>query len=187
MKKGLLLAGIAGILYIGFLHIKIIQHSKEVHSKDTEYLIVLGARVKGYVPSLALQARIEAAADYLRNNPKAIAIASGGQGPGENITEAIAIKEGLERLGVEGNRIILEDKSTSTYENISFSKKLIPKGLKKGLIVTNDFHVYRAKMIAKKYGLDLGGLPAETPRMAIVKSYAREYLAITKFYLTSVL
>lgn len=186
-KKGLLLLGTAGLIYAGFLHIKILQHIKETPPPDVDYIIILGARVKGDVPSLSLQARIEAAGEYLLNNPSTIAIASGGQGPGEDITEAVAIKDELVRLGVVPDRVILEDKSTSTYENIAFSKQLLPKGLKEGLVVTNDFHLYRAKMIAKRYGLELGGLPAETPRQAVVKSYAREYLALTKYYLTTVL
>ncbi|CEG27431.1 YdcF family protein [Bacillus sp. B-jedd] len=186
-KKGLLLLGMAGLIYTGFLHIKIMQHGKETPPPGADYLIILGARVKGMVPSLSLQARIDAAGKYLLDNPLTIAIASGGQGPGEDITEAAAIKDELVKLGIEGDRIILEDRSTSTYENISFSKELLPKGLKEGLVVTNDFHLYRAKMIAKRYGLELGGLPAETPRQAVVKSYAREYLALTKYYLTSVL
>ena len=186
-KKGLLLLGTVGLIYTGFLHMKILQHSKETPPPDADYIIILGARVKGEVPSLALQARIEAAGDYLLENPSTIAIASGGQGPGEDITEATAIKDGLVQLGIEADRIILEDKSTSTYENISFSKKLLPKGRKEGLVVTNDFHLYRAKMIARRYGLELGGLPADTPRQAVVKSYAREYLALTKYYLTTVL
>jgi uncharacterized SAM-binding protein YcdF (DUF218 family) len=135
---------------------------------------------------LALKARIEAAADYLHDNPQTVAIASGGQGKGENISEAVSIKSELIKRGIEEERIILEDKSTSTYENIAFSKKLIPENADKGLVVTNDFHVYRAKMIAGDYGLDAEGLPGETPAQALVKSYAREYLAITKYYLKKV-
>ncbi|MFH7375954.1 YdcF family protein, partial [Pseudomonas syringae pv. tagetis] len=84
---------------------------------------------------------------------------------------------------IDETRIILEDKSTSTVENIRFSQKLIPENLKKGLLVTNDFHIYRAKLIAKDEGLKTEGLPAKTPTVAIPKSYLREYLSITKYYL----
>ncbi|MBT2721284.1 YdcF family protein [Bacillus sp. ISL-46] len=72
---------------------------------------------------------------------------------------------------------------SNTYENINFSKKLIPEDAKIGLVVTNNFHLYRAVSIARDYGLQVQGLPAETPWIAVVKSYSREYLAITKFYL----
>ncbi|WP_316570056.1 YdcF family protein [Neobacillus sp. YIM B06451] len=187
IKKGLVFILVFGILYVVFLHAKIHQHAKDKPAPGADYVIILGARVKGETPSLALQARIDAAASYLLDNPETIAIASGGMGPGEDISEAEAIKRELVWHGISETRIIMEDQSTSTYENIKFSKALLPEGLRKGLVVTNTFHMYRAKMIASDNGLDLGGLPAKTPAQAVVKSYGREYLAITKYYLTSAL
>jgi uncharacterized SAM-binding protein YcdF (DUF218 family) len=183
MVIGVLTLGV--ILYFGFLHSKIRDHSNIEVPLHADYIIILGARVKGEIPSLALQYRIDAAANYMKKNKETLAIASGGQGPGEDITEAEAIKRGLLKHGVDGNRIILEDKSTDTVENITFSKKLIPDHLETGLIVSNDFHLYRAKSIAKDQGLSLQGIPAETPTIAIPKSYLREYLAITKYYLVT--
>ena len=151
------------LLYFSFLHSKIREHTSTEVPKHADYIIILGARVKGEVPSLALQYRIDAAASYLKKNRESIAIASGGQGPGEDITEAEAIKRGLLAHGISSDRILLEDKSTDTVENIRFSKRLIPQNLKTGLLVTNDFHLYRAKSIAKDQGLNLEGIPAETP------------------------
>jgi uncharacterized SAM-binding protein YcdF (DUF218 family) len=170
-------------IYFGILHLKIREHSLLVTPERVDYLIVLGARVKGTTPSLSLQYRIDAAAKYLKDNQTTIAIASGGKGDGEDISEAEAIKNGLIVQGIEEERIILEDKSTDTVENISFSMKLIPNHLKTGLVVSNDFHIYRAKLIAKDLGLQLAGLPADTPKIAIPKSYSREYLAITKYFI----
>jgi uncharacterized SAM-binding protein YcdF (DUF218 family) len=170
-------------IYFGYLHIKIREHSLLVAPKDVDYMIILGARVKGTTPSLALQYRIDAAAQYLKDNQNTIAIASGGKGDGEDISEAQAIKIGLVKQGVEEERIILESKSTDTVENITYSMKLIPENLTTGLIVSNDFHIYRAKLIAKDLGLKLAGLPADTPAIAIPKSYSREYLAITKYFI----
>jgi uncharacterized SAM-binding protein YcdF (DUF218 family) len=185
MVIGVLTLGV--ILYFGFLHSKIRDHSNIEVPLHADYIIILGARVKGEIPSLALQYRIDAAANYMKKNKETIAIASGGQGPGEDITEAEAIKKGLLVHGISSNRIILEDKSTDTVENIRFSKKLIPDLLETGLLVTNDYHLYRAKSIAKDQGLNLQGIPAETPTIAIPKSYLREYLAITKYYLVTFL
>lgn len=185
-KKAVFLLGLmilCGIIYFGFLHFKIRENIVNGATSQADYLIILGARVKGNVPSLALQYRIDTAAKYLKENPRTIAIASGGQGPGEDITEAEAIKKGLIKQKIESERIILEDKSTNTVENINFSKKLIPKSSDIGILVTNDFHIYRAKMIARDQGLDIEGLPARTPVVALIKSYSREYLAITKYYL----
>jgi uncharacterized SAM-binding protein YcdF (DUF218 family) len=186
LKKWILIASLfifIMTIYFGYLHLKIREHSLFRATDRAEYIIILGARVKGTTPSLSLQYRIDAAATYLNQNPQAIALASGGQGPGEEITEAEAIKKGLMNQGIDESRIIVENQSTSTIENIKFSKKLIPNDLEKGLLVSNDFHLFRAKMIAKDYGLKLEGLPARTPTVALVKSYTREFLAITKYFL----
>ncbi|WP_066064931.1 YdcF family protein [Neobacillus soli] len=171
-----------GLIYVGLLQFKISQFIKEA-PKNADYIIVLGARVKGTVPSLAFASRINAAADYLKKNKNTVVIASGGKGPGEDISEAESVKSELMKNGISENRIILEDQSTDTYENIDFSKKLIPQNAKLGLVVTNTFHLYRAISIARNQNLDVQGLPAKTPRSAVIKSYTREYLAITKFYL----
>ncbi|MDQ1146441.1 uncharacterized SAM-binding protein YcdF (DUF218 family) [Bacillus sp. SORGH_AS 510] len=174
---------VLGLIYVGVLQFKISQHIQTDVPKHVDYIIVLGARVKGTVPSLAFASRIKAAASYLKENENTIAIASGGKGPGEDITEAESIRRELIKLGISESRILLEDRSTDTYENIEYSKKLIPKNADSGLIVTNTFHIYRAVSIAKDQGLEVNGLPAKTPLQAVVKSYIREYLAITKFYL----
>ncbi|WP_108669084.1 YdcF family protein [Peribacillus acanthi] len=171
------------VFYFGILHCKIMEHAVVEADENTEFLIVLGARVNGTVPSLALQYRIDTAAEYILEHPSVMVIASGGQGSGEDISEAEAIKRGLIEQGVENHRIIKEDKSTNTVENIKFSKKLIPDGLEKGMIVTNDFHLFRSKMIAQDLDVKLNGLPAKTPLVAIPKSYSREYLAITKYFI----
>ncbi|XRG89662.1 YdcF family protein [Neobacillus sp. SAB-20_R2A] len=175
----------AGIIYAAFLQYKISLNYGVVPAKNADYLIVLGARVKGTEPSLTLASGIDAAAVYLKKNPSTIAIASGGQGPGEDISEAECIKRELQKLGINESRIVLEGKSTDTYENIRFSKKLIPTSAKDGVVVTNDFHLYRALSLAADANLKVQGLPAETPLIAVPKSYIREYLAITKYYLVT--
>jgi uncharacterized SAM-binding protein YcdF (DUF218 family) len=181
--KPMIIAVVCGLVYVGFLHYKITHHSGIDAPENADYMIVLGARVKGTVPSLALQFRIDHAAEYLKENKNTIAIASGGKGPGEDISEAESIKRELIAHGIEESRILLEDQSTDTYENIGYSMKLIPPKAKIGLVVTNDFHIYRAKMIAANEGLELSGLPAKTPIQAVAKSYVREYLALTKYFL----
>lgn len=172
----------SGLIYTGFLHYKIHQYSSAEPPQNADYIIVLGARVKGTVPSLALQYRADAAAEYLKKNPRTVVIASGGQGPGEDMTEAEAISEILQNHGIDESRIIKESKSTNTIENITYSKELLPAHAKTGLIATNDFHVYRSCLIARNLGLDAKGLSAKTPKVAVLKSFAREYLAITNYY-----
>lgn len=136
---------------------------------------------------IILTIQIDKAAEYLSANKHTVVIVSGGKGPGEDISEAKAMQQGLIAQGIEEARIMMEDKSTTTHENIVFSKELIPDTATSGLIVSNDFHIYRAVEIAKKEGLDMKGLPAKTPKVSLLKSYTREYLAITKYYLTGVI
>jgi uncharacterized SAM-binding protein YcdF (DUF218 family) len=185
--KKIVIAGLLiSLFYVGYLHYKIIQHANMDVPKNADYMIILGARVKGKVPSLALKYRIDHAANYLKENPDTIAIASGGKGPVEDISEAECIKRELMQHGIEESRIILEDKSTDTYENIGFSKKFIPEDSEIGLVVTNDFHIFRAKMIADNEELKINGLAAKTPIQAVLKSYLREYLALTKYFMINV-
>ena len=118
-----------------------------------DYLIVLGASVYQDGPSPALTRRLNAVMACLGDHPDAVIIASGGQGADEPMSEAACIREELIRRGVDADRIIVEDKSTSTMENIRFSMALMddpdaPTGL-----ITNNYHVYRATRIARKAGL----------------------------------
>ncbi|MGX1194658.1 uncharacterized SAM-binding protein YcdF (DUF218 family) [Metabacillus sp. SLBN-84] len=176
---GLLLSG---LIYTGFLHYSIHTAASGQPEDGADYIIILGAKVNGTVPSLALQYRADAAAEYMKRNPGTIAVASGGQGPGEEITEAEAISRILSGHGIDEKRIIKESASTSTIENLSYSKKVLPKNAKQGLIATNDFHIYRSLLAAEQLGLDVEGLPAKTPSVAVLKSFSREYLAITNYY-----
>lgn len=151
---------------------------------NADYLIILGTKVDGKHPSPTLQERINAAADYLKKNPDTIAIASGQKGPNESISEAQAIKDSLIAKGISKTRIKIEDRSSRTVENITFSENLLPDKIKrgKGIVVSNYFHIYRARLIAKDQGFNLSSLPAKTPTDEAPKWYFREYLAISKYY-----
>ncbi|MGM9925740.1 MAG: YdcF family protein [Bacillus sp. (in: firmicutes)] len=174
------------LIYIGYVQYQIQKQKNSDPAYGADYMIVLGARVHGTTPSLSLKYRIETAADYLLKSPATIAIVSGGQGAGEDDSEAQIMKNELIALGVDSNRIIKEEKSTSTYENIKFSQKLLADNPKRILVVSNDYHLYRSVLIGNQYGLDLEALPAKTPAKALVKSYLREYLALIKYYLLSI-
>ncbi|MFD1778352.1 YdcF family protein [Fredinandcohnia salidurans] len=184
-KMMLLIIGILltiGVVYFGSIHYKISKYVDAVPPNNADYLIILGAKVNGEIPSLALQYRIDAAAEYAKENKDTILIASGGMGPGEDITEAEAMRRKLVEKGISESSIYLEDCSTSTYENIKFSKELIPEDAKLGIVVTNDYHLYRSVQIAKDANLKVEGLPAKTPKITLVKAYGREYLSVTKYY-----
>ena len=163
-------------------------------NKKVDYVIILGARVKGEKPTKSLMERIKAATEYLKKNPEVKVIATGGQGKNENVAEGLAIKRELLKNGISENRIILEDKSKNTVENFKFSLEKIENIEKnknqkvKILIVTNDYHIFRSKNIARKVGFnnenyEIYGLPAKTPIISIPKSYFREFLSNINYFL----
>jgi len=165
----------------------IISSGASDEKQDVDYLMILGAGLRGEELTLALQARMYQGLEYLRENPEVKVIVSGGKGIGEEITEAEAMKRFLVEHGVEEDRILEEGKSTSTMENFSFSKEIIMKdggsGESRIMIVTNDFHMFRARMLAKRNGFIAAyGLSAPTPLPVLPNCYIREYFALIKSF-----
>ena len=161
-------------------------------AKDAEYVIVLGAKVNGTTPSLSLRYRIDSAAEYLKGNPGSVAVASGGQGNDEAISEGLAIKNSLEAKGIETERILIEDRSTSTEENLIFSRALIESSGGSAdssvVIVTSDFHMFRALRLAKKLGYtNVTGSTAKTMWALIPQNHVREILAVSYYFVTGAL
>lgn len=152
---------------------------------SNEYVVVLGAKVKpGGIPSLSLKNRLDVAVDYLQKYPNVKAIVTGGQGADEDRTEASVMAKYLVEHGIDSSRILLEDQSTSTYENLLYSKKLLPDQLMNITIISNDFHLKRSIILAQKLGLQADVVAAPTPKVVERKSRFRERLAIIKAYVT---
>lgn len=132
---------------------------------DLDYVIVLGAGLQGTKPSRPLEQRIIAAYDYSTINPDAVFILSGGQGEYEAISEAECMRRELIEMGLDADRIILEERSTSTEENIRYSyiilNELGDSEAKVG-VVTNSFHIFRARTLAGLQGHEVYGVPATT-------------------------
>ena len=143
-------------------------------------VVVLGCRVYGERASLSLVERLEAAYSYLEEHPAAVCVVSGGQGSGESISEAECMYRWLVAKGIDKTRIYKEDQSTSTEENIAFSKALIEEeGLNKDIaIVTSEYHCYRAGMIAEKEDMFFGTVPGQTAIWLFPTFYVRELYAI---------
>ncbi|MDF2541212.1 MAG: hypothetical protein K0S47_930 [Herbinix sp.] len=182
LLKGLVITGIIlGVVVFSLLEGNLLYHANQKPDTEAKYLIVLGAQVKGTRVSKSLQKRLDAAWKYLNDNPETIAIVSGGQGTGEDITEAEAMKEYLLSKGIDEKRILKEDQSTNTYENIHFSMKIIENDTESVVIVTNGFHIFRALQIAKKQGLsNVTGLSAPTDKILFINYYIREAAAVLK-------
>lgn len=145
-------------------------------------VVVLGCQVKGTVPSKHLQLRIEKAAEYLKEYPDVPCIASGGKGDGEDLSEAQVIYNGLVDRGIDPGRIRKEDTSTNTVENLRNSLEIIRENRweESLAIVTDEYHQFRAGMIAGQLGAKAYAVPAHSPWYSFSAYYARELLAITK-------
>ena len=142
-------------------------------------IIVLGARVDEDGPSGSLNERIAAAAEYLRRNPDTIAVASGGQGEDEPMSESQCIYERLTALGIDPGRILIEDRSTSTKENLVNSFALLEGRAESVGLVTNDFHVFRALCTGRALGgFLLSSVPARSSVSGFIHYAMREFFAL---------
>lgn len=177
------------ILLFTSIEIIIFATSHTEPPANADYILILGAQVRGTRPSRTLQSRIQYAADYMKENTNTIAICCGGQGAHEEITEALAIKRGLMENQISEDRILLEEKSTNTVENINYGKELLPNIYSsKVLLITSDFHAFRAKQIGKKQGLaNLSAVGSKEFMPTTISYYVREFFAILKdFFLGNI-
>lgn len=173
------------ILFLGlflFVENRIRQGMKGREPEETPgYVIVLGAGVRGTTLSKILKQRLDTAASYWRTHPEVRLIVSGGQGPGEDITEAEAMHDYLLQAGVPRNRIIKEGRSRNTKENLTNSLAILIDPEASVALVTSDFHLFRAMGIARKMtDREVYGLPAPTDVANLPNNLAREFFAVLK-------
>ena len=170
----------AGFAFFFFVEYFVCAGAFEQAPAELDCVIVLGAKVNATAPSGALRQRIDAAAGYLEANPDTLCIASGGQGDDEGISEAQCIRDNLMALGIDGARIVLEDRSVDTYTNLQNSIPLLPEGTRTVGIVTSDFHVFRSLRTAAFQGWDYEfyGIPARSSRSGFLHYAVREFCAI---------
>lgn len=153
---------------------------RQVHD-SLDYLIVLGAQVREDGPSLVLTYRLDKATEYLAAHPDTKCIVSGGQGFNEPFSEAEGMKQYLLEKGIEASRILLEDQSENTTQNISFCRKLVNLDGKRVGIVTNNFHLFRALHIARKQGLkEVEGIAADSSLYFLPNNMMREFFGVVK-------
>ena len=170
------------VIFVAFLaiygNIRHVDYNEDV-------VIVLGAGLTGGEVGSHLAARLDTALEYLQRNPHAMVIVCGGLGINQPNTEAEAMARYLIARGVPPENIILEDRSTSTYENLTFAKEILadyfPDGFRAAL-VTNDFHIFRAARLAQQNGIDANPMGAPTPWHSWPVNYLREMLAIVNMW-----
>jgi len=186
-------AVIAAVLAVGLIAAAIFEMLmyeaayRQPPEEDAGFVIVLGC---GIFPdgrlTLSLKNRLDAAYDYLIEHEGSLCIVSGGQGANEPVPEAQAMSAYLRSRGVHPNRILIEDRSDSTLRNLMYSREIMaryPKQPQTAAIVTSDFHVYRALMLAEHLGIRAFGIPAPTNWRIAMACHVREYAAIIKTWL----
>ena len=150
------------------------------------YVVVLGAGLNGTEPSMILRERLEATLEYLNENPATVCVVSGGQGAGEVITEAQCMFDWLTARGIPEERIWMETKATSTLENLEFSLALIQERTgerpdKLG-IISSEFHLFRASLMAKDLGIEVVLIPAKTQSLGLRINYFLREIPAVWFY-----
>lgn len=184
LRKVLICLVCLGTAFFLFIEACILSGFDEKGREDLDYVIVLGAQVYDSGPSRVLRFRLDCAADYLNASPRTICIVSGGQGYNEPRTEAEVMAEYLEEKGIERDRIILEDTSRTTAENIRNTMPMIKEGSSVGLI-TNNFHVFRAVQTAEHNGMeDICGIAAGSTAFYLPNNLLREFFGECKFLLS---
>lgn len=198
---------VAGVVILAVLCVLVFLGAASSDKQNLDYVIVLGARVKEHTVSNSLKMRLDKAMEYVEYNPDTVLVLSGGRGPGESVSEAEAMRQYLEYNGVRPEQLLIEDQSVSTVENIAYSKiiiqehrnkdkkELVPlsrrttsvpyaiapdKPLEIG-VLTSNFHIYRARLTAEKWGIDnVYGISADSDPVLFIHLCVRECASIIK-------
>jgi uncharacterized SAM-binding protein YcdF (DUF218 family) len=189
MKK--LLAGIkilviGGVIYCAALGTLISAFGIFTKPQKSDCIIILGCQVRGETPSRFLIERTDKAIELYNNGYAKYIIASGGKGPGEDISEAEAMRRYMLSKGIDESAIIMEDKSASTLENLHNSKAIMDKmGLGNAVVISNKYHLKRASVMAKRAGIEGCYAGIFVPRYILneIMGFLREIPAITRLYI----
>ena len=182
---------LVGVLVFGALLGAVLHGSYDHVEGEPNIMVILGCQVKPWGPSVLLQDRINKAADYLQSHPNVMVVASGGQGADEPMTEARAIYDALVERGISGERILLEEQSINTIQNLRYSIALLEQvghDVDQDIVVvSNGFHLTRVRMLwARIHGNDdnLSTLAAPSSHVpSRYKMYIREPIALVKSFI----
>ncbi len=193
--KYLIIGGFS-VLFALFLFVEynIMKHDGGDESiPDTaKIVIVLGCKVNGEDPSRMLRYRLETALSRLEESPDSIAILCGGQGPGEDITEAECMRRWLMARGIDESRLIKEDQSENTRENVRNAARILgatPENPQQAVVVSTGFHLFRSKKICLSEGFKTYGIAAKMPEIPFyhLNYYCREFASVIKMYIQEIM
>lgn len=189
--KLILVLLLVGVLSFGMLFGAVLSGSHDQIKGNPQVMVILGCQVKPWGPSILLQDRLDKALEYLEEHPDLMVVVSGGQGADEPVSEAQAMAEYLVEHGVSEERIVLEDQSYNTMQNLTRSVMLLEQlgcdGQEDVVVVSNGFHLTRVRMLwGRVWGGDehLSMLAAPSSHVpSRLKMYIREPLALVKSFL----
>lgn len=167
------------LMIIGTIYLMAYAKKRQHHSKPS-LIFVFGAGLIENRISLSLKTRLDKAYELAYLYPTSRILVSGGQGKNELLSEAKAMKDYLVMKGIDEERILMEDKSTSTQENLVFSMKKYDLSCERIAFVSNQFHVFRIEKMAKKLGLHGFGVPSYMKNIGTLAFYIRECFACVK-------
>ena len=186
--KVFLVLVLLGTLVFGALLGLVLGGAHDSIDGDPQVMIILGCQLHDWGPSVMLQDRLDKALDYLKDHPEVVVVVSGGQGENEPTTEAQGMADYLADHGFARENIILETQSHNTFQNMTYSAKHLKEAgvdLEEGvLIVSNGFHLTRARMLAGRAGFEnISTLAAPSSHVpSRLKMYIREPIALVKSF-----
>ena len=165
-----------------------VKAARHIPAFDKDYILILGCMIRkdGALTKL-LQSRADRAVEFARMQEKAtgkeiIFVPSGGQGDDEIMPEAQAIRNYLLSIGIPDERILPEDRSVNTYENLRNSAELIRRHSgrpdPKIAFSTTNYHVFRSGQIAARQGIDAEGIGSPTKKYFWINAFVREFVAM---------
>lgn len=172
------------LMVLGFmLYSWIYQHLPK--QRDVDFIVVLGCGLNGDKVTPLLASRLEAGMHYRETySPRATFLVSGGRGRDESVSEAAAMRDYLIERGVSPSDILIEDESTTTWENLRFSKPIMERANPSYacVCVTNNFHVFRSALFARNVGINGQAVGAKTAGYYLPTALIREYAALILSY-----
>lgn len=180
---------VAGLCWAGYLTV-LMNSAQAKRPPENTNIVVLGAQVlKKDEMSLALACRVDAAYQYLKDNPEAACIVTGGQGWNEPVTEASVEKYFLVKMGIAEERIFEEGKSTNTRENLAYALQIAEKENLGSTfaVVTQEFHLFRGMKLAESLGIDAYGISAKSDPLLYPAFYGGELMSLTKWHIQELL
>lgn len=189
--KALITLFCVGVLAFSALLGAVLYGSYDHVQGNPQVMVILGCQVKSWGPSILLRDRLDKALEYWEENQDITIVVSGGQGPDEHISEAQAMYDYLVENGVEAERILMEDRSHNTVQNLTCTMELLQaEGYDTGddiVVVSNGFHLTRVRMLWERvFGSDdnLSTLAAPSSHApSRYKMYVREPLALVKSFI----